>query len=292
MDITAANLERLTTAVRASYRVGMNGYTPIYQKVATVIPSTSGAENYAWLGEFTRLKKWIGARQVSRMKNSGFTITNEKYEGTEGIPGEYVRDDKYGLLMKKFEDMGYAASCHPDELTFALLAAGFNEECYDGQPFFDTDHDVNGASASNMQAGSGQPWFILDTNRPLKPLIFQKREDYDIKSKTDPNNSDHVFMHDEYLYGVDARVNAGFGFWQMAHGAKSDLTSANLWTGIKAMRTQKSDEGRPLGIRPNMLVVHPDHEDTATVLLKNLLKDGGGTNELAGRLELVVADFL
>ena len=39
-----------------------------------------------------------------------------------------------------FEEMGRAAATHPDELVFETVANGFTEECFDGQPFFDTDH--------------------------------------------------------------------------------------------------------------------------------------------------------
>jgi phage major head subunit gpT-like protein len=33
---------------------------------------------------------------------------------------------------------------------------------------------------------------------------------------TNPSASDRVFLKDEYLYGVRARYNAGYGLWQFA----------------------------------------------------------------------------
>lgn len=61
-------------------------------------------------------------------------------------------------------------------------------------------------------------WFLLCTNRPLRPFIFQKRKAIKFVSLTnehDPN----VFMNDEFMYGADGRSNAGYGFWQMAYGS-------------------------------------------------------------------------
>lgn len=87
------------------------------------------------------------------MSISDYTVKNVKYEATEGILAEYIEDDTYGVLMPKFEDMGYAAASHPDELVFQLLANGFTQPCYDKQNFFDTDHPVGEKMVSNMQAG-------------------------------------------------------------------------------------------------------------------------------------------
>ncbi len=142
MITSGANLSILYTAVKANFQTGRDMYTPMWSKVATLVPSTTGTENYAWLGEFSRLREWLGERQINRMKLHGYSLTNKKFEATEGIPREYIEDDTYGVMMPKFQDMGYAAASHPDEMTFALLKAGFSTKCYDGQFFFDTDHPV------------------------------------------------------------------------------------------------------------------------------------------------------
>ncbi|WP_330925289.1 Mu-like prophage major head subunit gpT family protein [Candidatus Sororendozoicomonas aggregata] len=237
MNISENALKALYSAVKTHFNQGRNTHKPIWDKVATLVNSTSGQENYAWLGEFTRLKEWSDERTVDTMAVYDYSIKNVKYEATEGIKAEYIEDDTYGVMMPKFTDMGYAAATHPDELVFQLLAAGFTTTCYDGQYFFDTDHPVGAegeeVSVANVlmpddQKDNKAPWFLLDTNRPLKPLIFQKRRDYRLQAKTNPANSDAVFISDTFLYGVDARVSAGFGFWQQAFASKCELTSDNF----------------------------------------------------------------
>ena len=72
-------------------------------------------------------------------------------------------------------------------------------------------------------AGHDSSWFLLCTNRPVKPLIYQQRKKAKFVSKTQETD-ENVFMKKQFLYGADSRGNAGFGFWQMAFG--SDGTGA------------------------------------------------------------------
>jgi phage major head subunit gpT-like protein len=66
-------------------------------------------------------------------------------------------------------------------------------------------------------------WFLLCTNRFIKPIIFQKRKEIKMTALTKDDDT-NVFMRDEFVWGADGRSNAGYGFWQMAYG--SDGTAA------------------------------------------------------------------
>lgn len=296
MDITANALKAVYTAVKLAFQTGRGSYTPLWTRIATLVNSNTASEDYAWLGEFSRLREWIGDRQVNRMKMYDYSLKNKKFEATEGVPSERIEDNQFGSLTPKFQDMGYAAATHPDEMLFALLAAGFTTKCYDGQNFFDTDHPVgeegSEVSVSNMLAGTGNPWFLLDTNRPLKPMIYQRRKDYTLQAKTDAGNSDHVFMTDEYLYGVDARGNWGFGFWQQAFGSKADLTEQNFEDALAVMGSHESDKGRPLGIMPNLLVVGPSNRSAAKRVVDQENKANGESNVNFKAVEVLVVPWL
>ncbi|MBO3280984.1 Mu-like prophage major head subunit gpT family protein [Intestinimonas butyriciproducens] len=67
-------------------------------------------------------------------------------------------------------------------------------------------------------AGADKAWYLLCTNRPIKPLIHQTRKPAKFVSKTSETD-DNVFFSKTFLYGVDSRENVGFGFWQMAYGS-------------------------------------------------------------------------
>jgi len=60
-------------------------------------------------------------------------------------------------------------------------------------------------------------WFVLDTSHVIKPIIFQLRVPVEFKALE--GDSEHAFKNDEYLYGVRARYNVGFGDWRYAYGA-------------------------------------------------------------------------
>ena len=98
-------------------------------------------------------------------------------------------------------------------------------------------------------------------------------------------------MTDNFLYGIRARVNAGFGLWQLAHASREALNAAN-YAAIRAqMQTLTGDQGRPLGIRPNVLVVPPQLEEAAFHLLNTETQDGGGSNPWKGTAEIVVTPY-
>ncbi len=282
--ITPDLLASMQRGFKTSFQKGFAGYKAIYETLATVVTSTSSEETYGWLGDIPKLREWIGDRQIKSLSAKGYSIKNRKFEDSIGVQRDDVEDDKLGLYSTRFEMLGNAASSHPDEVLFDLINAAFSTECFDGQYFFDTDHPVgkpnSEVSVSNMQAGTGEAWILADFSRPLKPFIFQKRRDYEFTAKEDAKTSDHVFMRDEYLYGVDARVSAGFGFWQMAFGSKADLTSANLRAAFTAMKNFTDDEGRKLGIRPTHLIVgNTNFFKARDVLLSAQIDGSSNTNQ-------------
>ncbi|HWQ09628.1 MAG TPA: Mu-like prophage major head subunit gpT family protein, partial [Holophaga sp.] len=149
MIINQGNLSNLFTGFKASFNEGFRSAQPLWNLVATPVPSTTKSETYSWLGQFPRLREWIGDRQVKNISQSGYAITNKKFESTISVKRDDIEDDQYGVYSPLFKEMGYAAATHPDELVFGLLLLGFASLCYDGQYFFDTDHPVNGSTVSN-----------------------------------------------------------------------------------------------------------------------------------------------
>lgn len=299
--VTPALISALFTGFKREFQGGLMGPEVQYTKIATVIKSSSKSNTYGWLGKFPSLVKWVGDRTIKSMQAHAYQIVNEDYESTVGVDKNDIEDDELGIYSPLFEEMGRAAAIHPDEMVFSILSAGFSTACYDGQNFFDTDHPVNAAvdgsgsdvSVANMlvdEAYTGEPWFILDTSRAIKPIIYQDRKAPMLVSMT-KNDDEAVFMSREFRYGVDKRCAVGFGFWQMAFGMKKTLSADSLWEAIQAMRAIEGDGGKKLGIKPTILVVPTSLEKLATRLLEREL-DQNSSNELKGRIELLVADYL
>lgn len=291
MIINQSNLTLLYQAFKTAFNTGFRTNEQQWGRIATLVPSSTKSEQYGWLGQFPKLREWIGDRQVKNMAASSYAITNKSFESTIGVNRDDIEDDQYGVYTPLFQEMGFAAATHPDEMVFALLAAGFTTNCYDGQFFFDTDHPVGTGVVSNSGGGAGTPWYLLDVRRPLKPLIFQRRKDYNIQILQDEKD-EAVFMRKEYRYGVDARCNVGFGFWQQAYGSKQTLDATNYASARTAMMSLKSDEGRPLGIKPNLLVVPPSLESAALTLLQAEKNANGADNIYRNTAELIVVPWL
>lgn len=293
--ITPELLAAAQRGFKTSFQKGFAGYTAMYTTLATVITSTAAEETYGWLGDIPKMREWIGDRHIKALSSKGYSIRNRKFELTVGVPRDDIEDDKLGLYAPRFEMLGQSAASHPDEVLFDLINTAFSTECYDGQNFFDTDHPVGRpgaqASVSNMQAGNGETWMLVDFTRPLKPFIFQKRRDYNFVAKEDGKTSDHVFMTDSYMYGADARVSAGFGFWQMAFGSRAELNAANLRAAFSAMKDFTDDEGRPLGIRPTHLIAGNGNFFAAKDILE-AEKIDGSTNTNRNLVKLIEAPLL
>ena len=122
---------------------------PQWNKIAMEIPSGNKGNDYGWLGKLPRVREWIGERVIQNLKAHGYTILNKDWELTIGVDRNDIKDDQVGIYKPLFENMGNEMALHPDELVFGLVADGFTEKCYDGQYYFDDDHEVNGASVSN-----------------------------------------------------------------------------------------------------------------------------------------------
>jgi phage major head subunit gpT-like protein len=273
MLINASNLRTLYDAFNASFKKGFDGAPTRYKDIAMVVGSAASSETYGWLGQFPKLREWLGDRIVKNLSAHTYTIQNKKFESTISVARTHIEDDRYGVFAPVLTETGKAAAEMPDELIFGLLAAGFTTACYDGQFFFDTDHPVKDAAGnitnvSNVQAGSGPAWYLLDTSRAIKPMVYQERIPFRLQA-LDQDGDDNVFWRDEYIYGVRGRSNAGFGLWQLAYASKAALTPANYEAARAAMMNLNGDEGRPLGLVPDTLVAPPSLEGDAMRLLNN-----------------------
>lgn len=296
MIINQANLSRVYTGFHTAFNVGVTMAAPQHDRVAMRVPSTTAQEQYGWLAQMPGFREWLGERVLHNVSVHDYTIKNKAWEQTITVLRDNIEDDSYGLFAPLFTEMGRASAAHPSELVYGLLKAGFGTLCYDGQYFFDTDHPVLDASGTpqsvaNTDGGSGTPWFLIDTSRAVKPVIWQVRKDYNfvsMQAETDPN----VFFRREFVYGVDARSNVGYGLWQLAWGSKQTLDAAHFETARAALGSLRGDYGRPLGIMPNLLVVPPSLESAAKRIVKAERDAAGATNVNAGTADLLVVPWL
>lgn len=293
MQVNAAALQSIYTGIKTIFSKAFEAAKPLYTKIATEVPSSTGKESYKWLGKLPRLREWIDDRVIQNLTAHEYTISNKDWEMTIGIDRNDIEDDTIGVYNPLFQEMGNAAALHPDDIVFPLLHGGFTQKCYDGKAFFATDHKAGkdgktptsnkstyklspesyNAARVAMQSVPGEDdkmlrimpnllvvspqnegmgkmileaeklndntnpyrgtaellvvpelgdypgeWFLLDVSRPIKPIIYQKRKAPKLVKK-DAETDDNVFNKKTFEYGVDCRDNAGYSFWQLAHGS-------------------------------------------------------------------------
>ncbi|MCL1550465.1 Mu-like prophage major head subunit gpT family protein [Xanthomonas nasturtii] len=292
MIINKGNLTSLHIAFKAAFQGGLGQAPTQYEQFVTVVPSTTGAEEYGWLGQLPNVREWLGDRVINGIQSHGYTIKNKKFELTIAVPRDKIEDDQYGVYTPLFSEMGRATAAHPDQLVFNLLKSGPTTLCYDGQNFFDTDHPVINEDGTvgvqsnwDNNAGAGLAWYLVDNSRAIKPIILQNRKLPNFVAKTS-DTDDNVFDKDEYVYGSDSRRNVGFGFWQMAYGSRKPLTEENLIAAYTEFTSRKGDHGRPLGLKPTHLVVAPAQKFTAAKLVSATTLANGAENVLKGLVKV------
>ena len=214
-----------------------------WPRIAMEVPSQASDESYGWFAQFPNMREWVGARVVKNLSARGFNIKNKLFEATISVARTDFEDDRLGIFGPMLSEMGGNAKRHPESIIFGLLKTGFSSPSFDGQNFFDLLHPVMGedgvtvTNVANTDGGAGTPWFLLDTSRAIRPIIWQTRMPYEFQAKT-ATFDENVFLNDEYLYGVRARANAGFGLWQLAWGSKQTLNPANYAAALKAWYEQ------------------------------------------------------
>lgn len=300
--ITNALLSALRTQVRAEFQQAYDAMLAqsFYRTVAMIAPSSTASNTYDWLGDFPDLREWVGDRVIKDIRENAYQISNRLYEGTIGIQRTSIEDDTVGTLAARIRNMGQAAARHPEKMIASLIATGNSTLCYDGQFFFDNDHplaanhDGTGAITvqTNVQAGAGVPWYLLDCGSEMKPFIFQERTAPEFDTLESPQIASTVFIKDQYLYGIRYRCNAGYGFWQKALRSQAALTGDNIDLAIAQMMNLKGDGGKPLGIMPTHLVVPPAHRAAANKAVKVMLGTGGESNANYNAVEVVVTPWL
>jgi len=127
-------------------------------KLAMRMDSDSETENYKWLTATPALREWLGGRQAKRLLVNGLSITNKVFESTLEFLSEEIRRDKLGQIKVRIDDLADRVVMHNIGLLSTLILNGTGDtsgNCYDGQYFFDDDHEEgkSGVQKNLLAAG-------------------------------------------------------------------------------------------------------------------------------------------
>lgn len=227
MLVNKSNLDNVFVGLKTEFNNALAIAPSSWAQIAMLIPSASAQNDYAWLSTFPKMRQWVGDKHVKNLEAFKYSIPNVDWEVTIEVDRNHIEDDTLGIYAPQARMAGYSAAQLPDEIVYDLVNGGFTKACFDGQYFFDTDHEVSNASVSNKGTA------VLSVS-------------------------------------TQAAAIASYG------AART------------AMRKFKDDEGRPLNIIPDTLLVPPALEHIALALINNDQLEDGKPNPYKGTAKVVV----
>lgn|SRR5574343_87610 len=295
MPIGDVALTNLKIALNAVFNAAFKEADTWFDRLAMTVPSSVPTLDYMAILDWPGVREWIGDRQLRSLIATNMQVTAKDWESTIVIKKNDIDDDQLGLYTPKVAMMGVMAKQHPNDLLASFIANGHatttHGAAYDGKAFFATDHivgdGVSGSttSFSNYDAGASTAWYLFCTRLPVKPFVFQLRQNFQMTSKEGATD-DNTFMRKEYYYGIDARYNMAYALPQLAYKSTQTLNATYFASAVAAMESLKNMDGIPLRTSPNLLVVPPSLRQTAKELLEADLVVGslasGGTTDYVG----------
>jgi phage major head subunit gpT-like protein len=133
-DLTNALLPAVKGIFHDAYTTRVKSL--LYPEIASVVPSDSDEENYAWIGSVPGMREWTGSRLLKTTSNDDYTLTNKTYESTLEIERTAIEDNKLGMIQSRVRAYGMEAARHTEYLVFDQLKEGDTLLAYDGAAFF------------------------------------------------------------------------------------------------------------------------------------------------------------
>lgn len=141
MAIATAAYNATRRGITAKIQKEMSKVKLIYPMISDVRSSSSKDEEYLLPGNMPGVKKFIGDRDFSRLTSATVTVSNDPWEQSVAIDRYNYDDDRLGMYNNSLTELAQEAVAHKDELACEFIVKGESTECWDGQNFFDTDHE-------------------------------------------------------------------------------------------------------------------------------------------------------
>lgn len=263
----------------------------LFELVAQEVKSTKKEEKYPWLSGIPDMHEWVGDRVFTRLDDHDFSIKNRKFSNGIAVAVDDIADNELGSYVNAIEELARIAKMFPEKLVFELLRNGHlaTALAYDDEPFFSATHPENGLVVSNIQGGTDPGWILVDSSRPIKPVIYQNREPVKFQ-RHEGKNSDAEFFKDERYYAAKARGNAGYAMWQLSFLSNAALTETNVNDAMATMMERQNDDGRDLDVVPDTIIVPPALRAQAKAIFETDRLTGGGSNPNYKELRVVVTN--
>lgn len=122
--------------------------------LSMLFTSDQDSEEYRWLGQSPAMREWVGGRNAKGFRENGITIKNKHYEATVEVLVRELRRDKTGQILVRIQELAARTNAHWASMLSTLIVNAATTACYDGQYFFDTDHEEGDSGAQSNKINS------------------------------------------------------------------------------------------------------------------------------------------
>ena len=132
--------------IRAEFLAGIESAPRRASLIAEIIPSSAESETYLYAGQVPQAREWTGSREAYDMFQASRPKVNRLYETTLKVDRFEKQDEQVEFYAGRIRDLAEAMMQLEDERVLGDLidagesATGAEDDAYDGQAFFDTDH--------------------------------------------------------------------------------------------------------------------------------------------------------
>ncbi len=109
--------------------------------LSMLFTSDQESEEYNWLGQSPVMREWVGGRHAKGFSENGIVIKNLEFEATIEVLLRELKRDKTGQIMTRIRELAQRTQTHWASLLSKLIKDAESSICYDGEYFFDTDHE-------------------------------------------------------------------------------------------------------------------------------------------------------
>lgn len=157
MLINRSNVETVFTNLRTTFNQAFQATETQYQNYATLLDTQQITEQMDWIGDLPNWREWVGDKQIQALAAHTYALTCVPWESTFAVSRRDLEADKLGIYAIKARAAGEQAAYFPEERVAEAANASFTATCWDGKPFFATDHpteDKNGNAATYSNKGT------------------------------------------------------------------------------------------------------------------------------------------
>jgi len=152
MNLNTATFDALYTGFNTQLQAGFGMAPKTYQQFSMTLSSATKMETYAWLILMSRMRQWLGPRQIKNAEKKAMQVTNDDYEHTVGVDRNDIEDDTLGVYAPLFQQMGQDAAGLWHRLAVAAMVA--NGTWIDAAAFFSASRKYGANTIKNYVTGA------------------------------------------------------------------------------------------------------------------------------------------